>query len=291
VAEVPAGASPRFYFAVTPRYFETVGLQLLEGRRLSDADRRGSTLVVVINREMARRVWPGQDPIGRRIRLGAADSLSWRTVVGIVSDIENPAARRVTHYAYVPFSQAPQPTVRLLVAARAADPAPLVKPFRDAARSVDADLPLLDLMTVAQDHNRTNRPVLAYAMMMVIIGATALLLAGIGLYGIVAFAAEQRTREVGVRIALGAKRADVLRLITRQGLLLVGIGVAIGVAGSFLVLPVMKSALFGLWNANPFDPLVFAGVIAILVLVAVVASYIPARRATRVDPTIAMRIE
>jgi putative ABC transport system permease protein len=133
--------------------------------------------------------------------------------------------------------------------------------------------------------------VLAYAMMMVIIGATALLLAGIGLYGIVAFAAEQRMREVGVRIALGAKRADVLRLITRQGLLLVGIGVLIGVAGSFLVLPVMKSALFGLWNANPFDPLVFAGAIAILVLVAVVASYIPARRATRVDPMIAMRSE
>lgn len=287
VPAVPEGASPRFYFAVTPKYFDAMGLRLLRGRGITEGDVRGSTPIVVVNQEMSRRLWPNADPIGRRIRLGAADSLPWLTIVGVVSDIGNPASGRISNYAYVPFSQAPQAEVRILVRATA-DPAALIKPVREAARSIDPDLPLLDLMTVEQDRARTVWPYRSYALMMTAVGFIALVLAGIGLYGIVAFAVEQRTREMGLRIALGAKRLDVITLIGRQGLVLVAIGVVFGVAGGLVVLPVLKSVLFG---ASPINPYVFAAAAAVLVAVALVASYIPARRATHVDPMVAMKSE
>jgi putative ABC transport system permease protein len=287
IVAVPDGVSPRFYFAITPKYFETVRLQLTQGRKFTDADARGTVPVVIINQTMGRRLWPAGNPTGHRIRLGNADSLPWRTIVGVVNDVGS--NERIANAAYVPFAQAPQSAATIMVGSTG-EPSALINPIREAARGVDADLPLVDLMTAEQDHARHYWPYRAYALMLTAVGAVALLLAGIGLYGVIAYAVEQRSREVGLRIALGANRNDVLRLVTRQGFVLVIIGVVFGVLGAIVVLPVMKSIPL-LFGASPLDSLVFAAVTAILVLVALIASYIPARRATRVDPMIAMRSE
>jgi ABC-type antimicrobial peptide transport system permease subunit len=163
-----------------------------------------------------------------------------------------------------------------------------MKPIREAARSVNPDLPLLDLMTSAEAHARTWRPIRAYALTISSIGVIALILAAVGLYGVVAYGAEQRTREIGVRIALGAKRADVIRLTTRQGMRLVALGVAFGLAIAAMITPLLRGILFG---ATPFNVFVFIGAAALLVVVAAFASYLPARRAASTDPVVALRSE
>lgn len=285
VADVPPGVSPRFFFAVTPQYFETMRMSLREGRGFTPADRRGAEPVVIINRRQAQRLWPGRPAIGKRIKLGTADSLPWRTIVGIVSDVGD--STRASSEAYVPFAQVPQSIATILVRGTG-DPSSLMKSMREIARAADRDLPLLDLMTVEQAHARQYWPYRAFALTMSAFGIVALILAGIGLYGVVAYAAEQRTREIGVRIALGAKGSDVIGLITRQGFRLVTIGVLFGIVGATLVLPLMKGMF---WIANPFDVVVFSGAALLLIAVSLFASYLPARRATRVDPTIALRSE
>ena len=287
VSQVPSGVSPRFYFAVTPRYFETRKLGLLEGRGFTTADRSGSAPVVIINRNLARTLWPDANAIGRRIRLGSADSLPWRTIIGIVGDITSPALGRVTNYAYVPYAQDPQVAATVLVAPQGV-PSTLINPIRDAAREVTPDLPLLDLMTLDALRAKTYWPYRAYALLMMAMGAIALILAAIGLYGIVAYAAQRRTREVGLRIALGAGHADVVQLVTRQGAWVVAAGLAIGIAGALLIVPIMQSAMWG-WANTPFNPYVFAGAAGVLLVVSLVASYLPARRAIRIDPMEALR--
>ncbi|HEY6218735.1 MAG TPA: ADOP family duplicated permease, partial [Gemmatimonadaceae bacterium] len=241
VTDLAEGVSPRFYFAVTPRYFETIHLPVLSGRAFTDADTRAASPVVMINRRLASTLWPGLEGVGRRIKLGG-DSLPWRTVVGVVGDLTYSESRRASNFAYVPFAQDPQLPATLLVGAKR-DPITLIQPMRAAARDIDPDLPLLDLMTVEQDHARQARPYRAYALTMSAFGTVALILSAIGLYGVVAYGAEQRTREIGLRIALGAKRADVMRLVTRQGMRLVAFGVVFGLAAAALVLPVMRGLL------------------------------------------------
>jgi ABC-type antimicrobial peptide transport system permease subunit len=177
--------------------------------------------------------------------------------------------------------------VTLFVAAKG-DPSALINPMREAAREIVPDLPLLDHMSAAQAHAMTWRPIRAVALAISTIGAVAVLLAAVGLYGIVAYGAEQRTREIGVRIALGAGRGDVVRLVTRQGLVLVALGVGFGWAASALVTPVMRGLLFG---ASPFNVVVLAGSALLLVIVAAVASYLPARRAAATDPMVALRTD
>lgn len=288
VDDVPTGVSPRFFLAVTPRYFETVGMSVIQGRPFTNQDSRASAPVVIINRRLASSLWPGRDAVGRRIRLGISDSLPWRTIVGIVNDIGDSASSRVSTDAYVPFVQSPLTVATLLVGA-AGDPKAMVKPIREVARSVDPDLPLLDIMTTSEAHARAWGPYRAIAATMSVFGVLALILACVGLYGLVAYAAEQRTREIGVRIALGATRVDVVRLVSRRGLQLVAVGVAFGIAAATLVLPkVIRGLLFG---ASGFDPVVFAAASVLLVLVAAGANYLPALRATRVDPMVALRSE
>ena len=281
---LPDGLSPRFYHPVTPAFFETVRMTFAEGRAFTAADRRGANPVIIINRNLASRLWPGRPAVGRRIKLGA-DSLPWRTIVGVVADVGDTTSGRFRNSAYVPFAQAPLPAIRLLVAAKG-EPSSVIRPMREAARSVVPDLPLLDHMTAAQAHAQNWRPIRAYAVTISVIGVVALVLAAIGLYGIVAYGAEQRTREIGVRIALGAKRGDVIRLVTRQGMRLVALGVVFGLAAAALVTPLMRSLLFG---ANPFSVAVFAASAGVLIVVAAFASYLPARRAASTDPMVALR--
>jgi ABC-type antimicrobial peptide transport system permease subunit len=186
---------------------------------------------------------------------------------------------------YVPFAQDPTNEATLLVAAKGS-PTALIKPVRDAARSVDSDLPLLDLMTSADAHARTWRPYKAFALTISAIGAIALTLSSVGLYGIIAYGAQRRTREIGLRIALGARPRDVVQLITSQGLRLVTIGIGLGLLASLAVLPLMRNMMFGL---NPLNPVVFAAAAALMASVAAVASYLPARRAAATDPMVALR--
>ena len=284
ISSLPDGVSPRFYLAVTPRYFETAGMRILEGRSFEQTDRAGSAPVVIIGRRLATQLWNGQTAVGHRIRLGN-DSLPWRTIVGVIAEAGDTASRSFRNMAYVPFAQSPTAEATLLVASKGR-PASIIRAVREAARSVDPDLPLLDLMTSADAHARVWRPYRAFAMTISGIGGIALVLSAIGLYGMIAYSAEQRTREIGLRIALGARPGDVVRLITRQGLRLVTLGVVLGLIAAVAVLPLMKNLMFGL---NPMNPSVFALSAALLVTVATIASYLPARRAAATDPMVALR--
>lgn len=285
VPDLPDGVSPRFYHAVSPGFLEVARLKMAEGRWFTSADTRGAAPVAVINRNLAGRLWPGRPAVGHRIRLGA-DSLPWLTIVGVVADAGD-TTRRIDNVAYVPFAQSPMPAITLRVAARG-EPASLIRPMRDAARAASPDLPLIDHMTAAQAHAQRWRPMRAYALTISAIGAVALLLAAIGLYGIVAYAAGQRTREIGVRIALGATGRDVVRLVTRQGMTLVGLGLVFGLIGAAMVAPLMRGLLFG---ASPVNVFVYGAAAATLLIIAAIASYLPARRAARVDPMVALRNE
>jgi putative ABC transport system permease protein len=278
------GVSPRFYHAVGAQFFETMRLPIVEGRSFGQQDASGANPVVIINRRLAARLWPGKPAVGHRIKLGA-DSLPWRTVVGVVADVGDTANARSV--AYVPYAQAPLTRVTVFVAAKT-EPASIIVPMRETARSVIPDLPLLDHMTGAQMHSMTWRPMRAVAAAISAIGAVALALAAIGLYGIVAYTAVQRTREIGVRIALGADRSDVIRLVTGHGMRLVVLGILFGLAASTLVTPVMRGLLFG---ASPFNPFVLGASSVALVLVAALASYLPARRAASIEPMIALRTD
>lgn len=278
--------SPRFAFAVTPGHFATEKLPIRAGRAFNAEDRFGSQPVVMINQRMADVLWRGQSALGRRIKLGSADSLPWLTVVGVVGDIT--ARDTVRHYAYVPFAQTGQTRRVTLLVRSSADPLALVPTVRSVVRSVDADLPVLGLQTVRQQRRSDYTPYQLYATTMGSFAVFAILLAAIGLYGVVAYNAAQRTREIGVRIALGAEAKHVMAMIAGQGGRLVLFGIAFGTVGSMLLLRVLRAMLFG---ASPIDLTVFATVAALLALVAALAVWLPARRASRIDPLEALRAE
>jgi putative ABC transport system permease protein len=285
LTSVPAGVSPRFYHVVTPDYFATVRLPVITGRAFTTADRAGAERVALFNKHSAERLWPGASAIGKHIKLGSADSLPWITIVGIVGDVAERG--RARDYAYVPFDQTPGGPVTLLV--RANDvPLKLISGVRAAVREVDQDLPIVGLQSVDQQHNDNFSPYKVYAMSMAVFAAFAIVLAAIGLYGVIAYNTAQRTREIGVRIALGADTKHVLALVGGQGSRLVVAGVVLGLGGSVLVLRVIQSMLFG---ASPIDLPIFAAVSALLAAVALIAVWIPARRATRIDPMEALRAE
>jgi predicted permease len=285
IASLPQNASPRFYEVVTPGYLETVGLPLVAGRDFTSDDRDGAQLVTLINRRLAEQLWPGRSPLGRRIKLGP-DSLPWRTIVGVVGDrVVN--RERVMNYAYVPFAQGVGTTADIFVRATS-QPLALVRAIRAEAAIVDPDLPLLDLQTVDQARHSNIWYYEMFAIFMSVLAGLAILLAAVGLYGVIAYNAVQRTREIGIRIALGASTRDIIRMITAQGGRLAILGVVIGAGGATAVLKVMRSIFLG---ANPVDPLVFSLVSTLLVVVALAASYLPARAASRVDPLNALRSE
>jgi predicted permease len=282
---VPPNSSPRFYFAATPGYLQTVRLPLVAGRAFSDADRAGSERVVLINAHSADQIWPGVSPIGKRIKLGSADSLPWVTVIGVVGNIVERG--RARDYAYVPFAQAPGADATLLVRAQS-QPTKLANAVRAAVREVDPDLPVVQLQTVEEQHNANYSPYKVYAMSMAVFAGFAIALAVIGLYGVIAYSTAQRTREIGVRIALGAEAKHIIGLIAAQGTALVTAGIVLGLGGSFLVLRVIQSMLFG---ASPIDVPIFAGVSVLLAAAALTAIWLPARRAARVSPLEALRAE
>ena len=276
---------------ISPGFVETLGVSLLRGRTFTNTDDEKAPLVGMINAMTARRFFPSEDPIGKRFMFGhpsAKNAPKWWTIVGVVSDtklygLANPARLEV----YVPLRQDAASEMTLLVKS-GADPAALTSAIRGAVQSIDKDQPLFAISTMK---DLVSNSIATRRMTLVLLGlfsGLALVLGAIGIYGVISYSVAQRTHEIGIRMALGAPRRGVFRLVVGQGLKLAGIGIAIGVAGALGLARLMSSLLYGI-SATDFET--FAGVSILLALVALLACYVPARRAMRVDPTVALRYE
>ena len=276
--------------AATPSYFKALKIKLLRGRSFTESDRGGSSQVVVLNQAAARKLMPGVDPIGHHFRFGArfgTERLSG-TVVGIVDDTrEFGQTQDAPPMAYVPFAQSPVSGASIVIRT-SNSPLSVVSSVRGAITRVDKDLPLADLATLEQLMSSTVAQQKFYAVLLSVFAALALLMASVGVYGVISYSASQRTQEIGIRIALGAQRSSILRMILQQGLATVVIGLAVGIICTLLLARFISSMLF---NLPPHDPMTIMTSSALLVSVALLACYLPARRATRVDPMIAIRNE
>ncbi|HEX5437235.1 MAG TPA: ABC transporter permease [Gemmatimonadaceae bacterium] len=278
---------------VSSEYLRTMGMRLLRGRGFTAADRQGAPRVVLINESLAKKYWPNEDPIGKRIVTKPAfegpSGADWATIVGVVADVKHDQLNETPRSAfYRPLLQARPEDVMSVVVRTTADPTVFAASLRGVVASVDRDTPVSDIRTM-DDLISTSlaRPRFAMALLAGF-GLLALVLGAIGIYGVIASTVNQRAHEIGVRMALGARPGDVLRMIVRQGLALVLAGIAIGVFVSAGVTRFLASLLYGV---RPLDPLTFVLVPVVLVGVALLASYLPARRAARVDPVIALRIQ
>jgi len=281
---------------VGPHYFETQGIPILLGRDIGPQDRMGTPLVTVINETMAREYFHGVNPIGRRFSLGSPfNAKEAMTIVGVAADARYYSLREpIPPMEFCAAFQVPEPNSHnaayaqnLEVRARG-NPEAIATEIRPALKQVSSTLPVASINVLAREVQRSIQQNRGYAELSSAFGMLALFLACIGVYGTMAYRVSRRTHEIGVRMALGAQRADVLRLITGECLMLVGIGVLVGVPLALASTRVIASQLF---EVRPSDPLTFAAVTALLVLVALAACYIPARRAMRVDPMVALRYE
>jgi putative ABC transport system permease protein len=287
------GAAPEDVqpFSVSPGYLEVMGLRLRRGRFIEARDVDGAGNVAVINTEFARRFIPeGQEALGKRVTFGnpADPAATWRTIVGVVDLVAQEGLDAKPYpQIYLPIAQAPQRGVYLSVRTEG-EPLALVPGLREALRRVDAELPMNDVRTM---QNRVDENIAAPRISVIVLTAfagLALVLAAIGIYGVLAYAVAQRTREIGIRMALGANAGNVRRLIVRQGMTPAIVGLAVGLAGAYLSTGLMERLLYGV---APRDPATFVAVALFLGAVAFFASYIPARRATQVAPTEALRYD
>jgi predicted permease len=272
--------------SVTPAYFRSMNIPLLQGRYFVETDRTGSTRVAIISASLARRIAPAIEPLGQRIVVaGIKDPLE---VVGVVGDVHQVGLTSdETAEVYLPFNQVP--TVLICFAIRtASEPTSLAKAAQGAIWSVDNDQAVSHVMSMTQLASESLAPQRVVAILLGIFAALALALAAIGLYGVISYSASQRTHEIGIRMALGAGRSEVLRLVVIDGLRLTLLGLSFGLAGALAVTRLLSSLLYGV---RPHDPSTLVSVAILLSAVALLASYIPARRATKVDPTVALRYE
>jgi predicted permease len=279
------------YMFASPGYFATVRTPLLRGREFMETDTLESMPVTIVNRAMADALWPGEDAIGKQVGV-AQTKYPVRSVVGIVANVKQSSLREETApQMYVPYSQneiktwPPMQTTQVALRT-VADPAQMTASVREAMRSVDPDLPLAKIATLKALVGRSLTQSRFAMLLLAGFGALALVLAAIGIYGVISHSVTQRTHEIGIRIALGAERADVLGMVLSQSARLAGAGILIGLVAALAVTRTMSSFLF---RVHPADPLTFGAVSVLLGLVALVACYVPARRATRVDPVIALR--
>jgi predicted permease len=283
ISDTPQGN----YRVASPNYLRTLRIPVLEGRFFDERDNKGGAGVAVISAGMARRYYPGEDAVGKRIKVNDVQA-PWRTIVGIAGDIHDAALDREPEPEfYLPAAQDPWEVMTVLVRT-AGDPARLAAAVRSQVWSLDREQPVYDIKTmdeIVAGSVASRR----FSMLLVsLFSAFALLLASLGIYGVVSYSVSQRTREIGIRMAMGAQRSEVLRMMLGQGLRLALIGVVCGLAGAYVVTRAMAGLLY---EVRPADPLTLAAVSLLLLGVALVATLVPARRAIEVDPTVALRYE
>jgi putative ABC transport system permease protein len=271
--------------SVTPHYLRAIGTPLKSGRDFTEQDDGDAPQVAIISETMARSAFaPGVDPIGKRVNIGGQ---GWRTIVGIAGDARTIDLKDARWNVYVPYRQFAYPVSYVAIRA-ASDPAALMAAVRREVAALDPEQAVMSVMTMEQRVSAALARPRFNALLLNLLSALAAALAAVGIYGVISYSVAQRTREIGVRLALGAKRSDILRLVIRQGMALAAVGVAIGLAASLALTRLMKGLLYGL---SATDLLTFAGASALLGAVAVAACWLPARRATKVDPMVAMREE
>jgi putative ABC transport system permease protein len=279
--------------AMTPtsaNYFEVMGMRLLKGRAFTAADTAEAPRVAVINETLARRIWPGEDPIGKRLVPGTPTSQNpWCEVVGVVADVKLEGLEHDTPMqVYLPLHQRPRSPTLWLVVRTTGDPMQAVAAVERTIHAVEKDLPVYSIRSMDQLLGSSLATRRLTLVLLAGFAALALLLAAVGIYGVISYSVRQRTHELGIRMALGAQAGDVLRLILMQGLKLALVGVAIGLTAAFSLTRWMKSLLF---EVRPTDPMTFAVIALLLIAVALSACWIPARRAAKVDPMVALHCE
>jgi predicted permease len=286
---LPASELPEVQFRRAMHdFFDTMGIPLLKGRAFSETDGPTAPRVAVINQTMARTLFPNQDPIGQHVRMGPNPSGSWTTIIGVIGDIKHGGLEEeLQPELYISYLQG-APVGPFIVIRTAGDPAAMAETVRAEVRNIDKTIPIYDMRTMATLRSESVSMRRFILMIVVAFGALALGLAAIGVYGVMSLIVSERTREVGVRLALGAQPAELLRMIVAQAAKLAGIGVVIGILAAALITPLLDSQLYGV---QPGDPATFLIVPVMLLAVAALAALVPARKAMRVDPVTALRIE
>ncbi|HEU5453522.1 MAG TPA: ABC transporter permease [Terriglobales bacterium] len=278
-----------FMETISPDYLRTMGIAVLRGRGVQESDNETAPGVVLIDATFAQSYFGNVDPIGKRVNVNLGDKPDWRQVVGIVGDVKRTGALQAEHKGQVYLAAAQSPERDMVLEVRTAgDPLALASAARAAVLRVDAQQPVYDVKAMTQVMEEFAAQPRFNMLLLGLFAALALVLAAVGIYGVVSYAVTQRTHEIGIRMALGAKREDVLRMVLAQGMKMAGVGVVCGFVGSVLATRALAGMLYGV---RATDPLTFTAVAALLSLVALLACYMPARRATRVDPMVALRYE
>ncbi len=287
---LPTGAMQSAnYFSISADYFKTMGIPLLRGRYINEGDTADAPHVAVINESLAKKIFPNQDPVGKRITFDDRKKKpDWYEVVGVVGDVKNYGLdQSTTMQIYEPFTQQPFRSMSL-VARAAGDPAAMTAAIRNVVLSLDKEQPVANVVTLDQLLTVSVAQRRFSMLLLGVFAAAALLLASVGIYGVLSYAVTQRTNEIGIRMALGARSRDVVRLVVGQGMKLVGAGVGLGLAGALLLTRLMTALLF---EVSATDPVTFVSITLLLACVATLACWIPARRAAKLDPMVALRSE
>jgi putative ABC transport system permease protein len=288
VEPAPGNENVGRYRVCTPDYFTTMQIPVVRGRAFTEQDKLGAPPVVIVNETFVRKHWPGQDAIGKRIRFtGPIDRATWMEVVGVIKDVKHELTAEVSPEYYLPLGQDGWRSM-VIVAKTTVDPSSLAGAIRQDVWAIDKDQPVFDVRTMEAVRSVSIGLQQFNSVMIGIFAAVALLLAAIGIYGVMAFAVAQRTREIGIRMALGARKTDVLKMVVANGMKLAFLGLAIGLAASWALTRFISNLLYGV---EPTDPLTFTVVSVCLLAAAFLACYLPARRATKVDPLEALRYE
>jgi putative ABC transport system permease protein len=273
-------------------YFKTMGIPLLQGRVFAETDKFDSTPVVIVNECFARKFFPGQNVIGKRIKPGWSvgdDKPKMREIVGVVGNVRHLSLQKdFTPEMYVPATQVPINSVWIVARTSLSDPTALTTAVRDQLALLDRDIPLTQVRVFDEYMSQTLAKPRFNALLLSIFAGTALLLTAIGIYGVLAYSVSQRTNEIGIRIALGAAQSSIFRLVVGEAMLLVAISMAIGLLGAFMATRLLSSLLYGI---TAWDPITFAAIATLIAGVAFLACWLPARRAARVDPVVALRAE
>ena len=285
-ADIPSAAIT----PVTPAYFETMGMRVISGRAFADSDSDAAPRVIVVNESFAKKFWPDGNAVGHRVKQGwPEDKTPWREIVGVVNDVKTEGMDQPTRIqAYLPFAQEPATEFTVVVRAAAGPPARLRASVEAAIREVDPSLPVYDVRTVTEVMQIGVGSQRLLMILLLGFGGLALLLAAIGVFGVNAYAVSQRTHELGVRMALGADRGRVLKLVLTQGFITCGAGIALGIVAAIATTRLLGTLLY---QVTPYDPLTFVTVTGALIFVTAAACFLPALRATKVDPVTALRAD